>query len=115
MQVVVERLIEILVAMLLAGVLLLAFNGFTTNQWPISMVFIVPVGFMWSFALGATAAADFSRGLFLLTVAVVVLGVYIVARYLKGRVLRISLETAIFIAMQATLVYLFSAQGLLTA
>jgi hypothetical protein len=115
MQSIVYRLIEILAAALLAGVLLLAFNGYTSNQWPLSMIFIVPVGFMWSFALGATAAADLSRGLFLLLGALAVLAIYLIARYVKRPATRVAGETAVFVAQQATLVYLFSAQGLLTA
>jgi ABC-type nickel/cobalt efflux system permease component RcnA len=113
MQTIVYRLIEVFIAMLLAGLVLLVFNGVTANQWPMSMIFIVPVGFMWSFVLGAMAAADISRGLFLLVGAVAIAAVYFIARYVKRPALRVGGETAVFVAQQAALVYLFAAQGLM--
>jgi len=113
MQTLIYRLIEVVVSLLLAGLVLFVYNGVTAGSWPLSMLFIVPVSFMWSFVLGAMAAADLSRGLFLVVAAVTVYAVYLIARHVKNRAWRISGETAVFVAQQVAMVTLFGAQGLM--
>jgi hypothetical protein len=112
MQVIFERLLEVAVAMVLAGAVLMVISGITSGAWSPFMLVIVPLGFMWSMFLGAMAAADISRGLFLLVAALTVLVVYLVARFVRQRPLRIAGETAAFGLQQFVLMNLFAMQGL---
>jgi len=112
MGVLFERLLEVLVSMLLAGVVLMVISAATSGSVSPYMLIIVPIGFMWSMFLGAMAAADISRGLFLLAAALTVLVVYLVARFVRQRPLRIAGETAAFGLQQFVLMNLFAIQGL---
>lgn len=112
MRVIFERLLEVLVAMLLAGVVLMLISALTSGTFSPYMLIIVPIGFMWSMFLGAMAAADISRGLFLVVGAITVFAIYLIARHVRQRPLRIAGETAAFGLQQFALINLFAAQGL---
>ena len=114
MGVLFERLLEVLVSMLLAGAVLMVISALTSGTVSPYMLIIVPIGFMWSMFLGAMAAADISRGLFLVAGALTVLAVYFVARYVRQRPLRIAGQTAAFGLQQFALINLFAMQGLTT-
>jgi hypothetical protein len=112
MGVLFERLLEVVVSMLLAGVVLMIVRGLTSGGFSMEMLMIVPLSFMWSMFLGAMAAADISRGLFLVVGALTVFAVYLIARYVRQRPLRIAGETAAFGLQQFVLINLFAMQGL---
>lgn len=114
MGVLFERLLEVLASMLLAGAILMVISALTSGTWSPFMLIIVPIGFMWSMFLGAMAAADISRGMFLVVGALTVLAVYLVARFVRQRPLRIAGETAAFGLQQFALINLFAMQGLTT-
>lgn len=111
MQVILVRLLEVVVSMLLAGAALMVVSAATAGTWSPYMLIIVPLGFMWSMFLGAMAAADISRGLFLLVAALTVLAVYLVARFVRQRPLRIAGATAAFGLQQLALMNLLALQG----
>ena len=113
MQVLWERLAEILVAMVLAGVAMLLYVGVTSGVWQVFLVFVVPLSMLWSFILSAMTGADISKALFLLLLAATVFAVYLVARYVKQRPLRIGGAAVIFVLQQAALMNLFVAQGII--
>jgi hypothetical protein len=107
-----ERLLEVVVAMLLAGAVFMVFNLLTAGSFSPGMLLMVPLSFMWSMFLGAMAAADIARGLFLLVAALTVLAVYLVARFVRWRPLRIAGETAAFGLQQLAMINLMAMQGL---
>lgn len=107
-----ERLLEVLVAMLLAGLGMMVISALTSGTVSPYMLIIVPISFMWSMFLGAMAAADISRGLFLIVGAITVFTIYLIARHVRQRPLRIAGETAAFGLQQFALINLFAAQGL---
>lgn len=105
------RLLEVFVATALAGLLLLAYSGLTTGSWPLDMVAIVPLGFIWSMYLGVLAVSNAAMGLFLVLAALVVLAVYLIARFGGSRWFRTGTMTAVFVVHQFTLIVLFAMLG----
>ena len=102
------RLLEVLAAMLLAGAIFAFYNGVTSGIWDLGMLIIVPLSFMWSMVLGAMAASNIAMGLFLLLAALVILAVYLIARFAQPRWLRFTLETATFLVMVSAQIVLFA-------
>ena len=101
-----ERLLEVLVAMLLAGAVFVVYNGIANGQWDYGMVFIVPLSFMLSMALSAMAAANIAMGLFLLLMGLVAMAVYFIARFAASRWLRLTLITSTFLVQVSAMVVL---------
>lgn len=107
------RLFDVLIAMVLAGVAMLLYVGVTSGVWQVFLVFVVPLSMLWSFILSAMTGADISKALFLLLLAATVFAVYLVARYVKRRRLRIVGAALIFVLQQTALMNLFVAQGII--
>lgn len=108
MQTIGVRLLEVLASALLAGAIFVAYNGIANSAWEYGMLIIVPLSFMWSMVLGAMAASNIAMGLFLLLAVLVILAVYLIARYAQPRWLRVTLETATFLVMVSAQVVLFA-------
>lgn len=108
MQTIGARLLEVLAAMLLAGAIFVTYNAVTSGNWELPMLLIVPISFMWSMVLGAMAASNIAMGLFLLLTALVILAVYLIARFAQPRWLRVTLVTSIFLVQVSAQVVLFA-------
>lgn len=112
MQVIFERLLEVILAMFIAGAVLFVYNGVTMGNWVTDMILIVPLSLMWAMVLSAMTAADMSKGLFLLLLAMLVLTVYLIARFARPRAVRIGGEALAFVGYAFVQITLFAAQGL---
>ncbi len=113
MKLVLLRLLEVFVATALAGILLLVYNGLTAGEWPLQMVAIVPLGFIWSMYLGVLAVSNIAMGVFLVLAALVVLAAYLIARFGPSRWFRVGLMTVIFVVHQFALIVLFGMLGVI--
>jgi hypothetical protein len=111
MKLVLLRLLEILIATLITGVILLVYNGITTGDWQFFMVAIVPLGFIWSMYLGVLAVSNIAMGAFLVLALVVVLAAYLIARFGPSRWVRLSALTVLFLVHQMALIVLFAMFG----
>ena len=112
MQVIFERLLEVILAMFIAGVVLFVYNGVTVGNWVPDMIVIVPMSLMFAMFFAAMTAADMSKGLFLLLLAMLVLTVYLIARFARPRAVRIGGETLAFVGYAFVQIVLFAAQGI---
>lgn len=92
------RLLEVLAAALLAGAIMVLYSGMT-GIWNYGFLFIVPTSLMWSMLLGMMVVVDISTGWLLLLAVASGFAVYLAARFARPRLLRIGLETAIFLAL----------------
>lgn len=112
MQVILERLLEVILAMFIAGAVLFVYNGITAGNWVPDMIIIVPLSLMFAMFFAAMAAADLSKGLFLVLLAMLVLSVYLIARFARPRAMRIGAEALAFIGYAFVQIILFAAQGI---